>query len=148
MSRKLHCFFIVIILGLQGCAGTAQLRKPVSVSPGQVFVGSYINVTAPNSEGWQLIESSGNGMVFAKGNQAARESFVAYIKMFNLAPTNTPQEFEALIKTSVEKDSDPTRFDIQQTSFKYSDEARLSMCALSLCSARQDTARAKGSLTA
>lgn len=122
MTRKLHCFFIVIILGLQGCAGTAQLRKPVSVSPGQVFAGGYINVTAPNSDGWQLIESSGTGMVFAKGNQAARESFVAYIKMFNLAPTNTPQEFEALIKTSAEKDIDPTRFDLQQTSFKYSDE--------------------------
>lgn len=122
MTRKLLCFFSVIILGLQGCAGTAQPRKSVSVSPGQMFAGGYINVTAPTSDGWQLIQSSGSGMAFAKSGRAANESFGAQVLMFNLAPTNTPQEFEALIKTSAEKDTDPTRFDTQQMSFKYSTE--------------------------
>jgi len=61
-------------------------------------------------------------MAFAKGGQAANESFGAQVLMFNLAPTNTPQEFEVLIKTSSEKDTDPTRFDMKQLSFKYSSE--------------------------
>lgn len=58
-----------------------------------MFAGGYVNVTAPNSDGWQLIQSSGSGMAFAKGGQAANESFGAQVLMFNLAPTNTPQEW-------------------------------------------------------
>ena len=122
MNRKLLYSVSVLLLGLQGCAGTAQPQKSVSVSPSQKFVGGYINVTAPNSDGWQLIQSSGSGMAFAKGGLDAKESFGAQVLMFNLSPTNTPQEFEALIKKSVEKDTDPSRFNVQQTSFTYSNE--------------------------
>ena len=112
----------MLILGIQGCATTAQPQKSVSVSAGQKFEGGYINVTAPNSDGWQLIQSSGAGMAFAKGGTDTNESFGAQVLMFNLTPTNTPQEFEALVKKSAEKDTDPSRFNVQQSSFAYSNE--------------------------
>lgn len=70
MHQKLLFAISVLILGLQGCA-TAQPQKSVSVSAGQKFEGGYINVTAPNSDGWQLIQSSGSGMAFAKGGPDA-----------------------------------------------------------------------------
>lgn len=122
MTWKLLFFFSSVILGLEGCAVAAQPQKSVSVSPGQMFGGGYINITAPNSDGWQLIQYSVSGMAFAKGEQAANESFGAQVLMFNLAPTNTPQEFEALIKNSAMKDTDPIRYDTQQMSYKYSNE--------------------------
>lgn len=122
MNRKLVISMSVLIFGLQGCAGTAQPQKSVSVSPSQKFGGGYINVTAPNSDGWQLIQSSGSGMAFAKGGLDVKESFGAQVLMFNLSPTNTPQEFEALIKKSAERDNDPSRFNVQRTSFTYSNE--------------------------
>ena len=122
MNRKL-CFSVsVLILGLQGCAGTAQPQKSVSVSPSQQFEGGYINVTAPNSDGWQLIQSSGSGMGFGKRGPDAKESFGAQVLRFNLGPTNTPQEFEALLRKSAEKDTDPSRYVVQQMSFVYSTE--------------------------
>lgn len=122
MNRRLFFSISVLILGLQGCAGTTGQQKSVSVSPGQKFEGGYINVTTPNSDGWQLIQSSGSGMAFAKGGLDAKESFGAQVLMFNLTPTNTSQEFEALIKKSAGKDTDPSRFNVQQTSFTYSNE--------------------------
>lgn len=120
MTRALVCLFTLTALALYGCATPS--REAVSVSPGQLFAGSYINIAAPSSDGWYLAQSSPSGMGFAKHGQAANETFAAQVAMFNLAPTNTPEEFEALIKTSVEKDTDPNRFNVQQISFKYSRE--------------------------
>ena len=122
LNRKLLFTTSVLILGIQGCASTAQPHKSVPVSAGQKFEGGYINITAPSSDGWQLNQSSGSGMTFAKGEPNANESFGAQVLMFNLTPTNTPKEFEALVKKSAEKDTDPSRFNIQQSSFTYSNE--------------------------
>ncbi|MHB1214071.1 MAG: hypothetical protein ACYCY9_03695 [Thiobacillus sp.] len=121
MNRTRLFSVSVLILGLQGCAGTAQPQKFVSVSPSQKFEGGYINITAPNSDGWQLVQSP-TGMSFGKAGPASNESFGAQVLGFKLAATNTPQEFEALIIKSAEKDADPSRFDVQQMSFKYSTE--------------------------
>ena len=122
MNRIPLFFACLVLLGLQGCAGMAQSQKGVAVTPGQSFSGEYINITAPNSDGWELIQSSGLGMVFAKRGQAANESIVAQVSMFNLAPTDTPQEFEVLIKMLAAKGTDPSRFDVQKINFEYSSE--------------------------
>ncbi|WHZ12850.1 MAG: hypothetical protein OJF60_003291 [Burkholderiaceae bacterium] len=42
--------------------------------------------------------------------------------MFYLAPTRTPQEFEALIEQTAKKDIDRTRFAVEQLTFASSDE--------------------------
>lgn len=61
-------------------------------------------------------------MAFAKRGQAENESFGAQVLMFNLTLTDTPKEFEALIKMSVAKDTDPSRFDVQKMHVEYSNE--------------------------
>lgn len=121
-ARVLICLFTLTSLALYGCAGIAPSQKAEPVSPGQLFAGSYINIKAPSSDGWYLAQSSPSGMGFAKYGQAANESFGAQVLRFNPAPTTTPEEFESLIKTSAEKDTDPNRFNVQQMSFKYSSE--------------------------
>lgn len=120
VARVLVGLFALTVLVLNGCA--APSRQAVSVSPGQLFAGSYINVTAPASDGWYLAQSSPSGMAFAKHGQAVNETFAAQVAMFNLAPTKTPEEFEVLIKNAVQKDTDPNRFNVQQVSFKYTSE--------------------------
>jgi len=115
-------FVIAFFLGLQGCAGTTQSPRIMSVSPGKVFTNGHIDVAAPTTDGWKLLQTTSAGIGFAKSGQAASESFAAQVSMFKLAPTNTPQEFEALIKESVEKDTPPSRFNIKNISFEYSNE--------------------------
>jgi hypothetical protein len=122
MRPKIFYLLTILGLGLQGCVSTAPQQRSFDVVPGQAFPGSYINVTSPTSAGWKLLQSSGGGMSFARRGQAANESFGAQVQMFNLAPTNTPEEFEALIRTAAQKDTDPTRFNARQTSFTYSNE--------------------------
>jgi len=122
MNRKLLLFASVLFFILQGDGGEAQAQNGRPVTPGQSFPGEYISIAAPNSDGWQLVQSSGSGMAFAKRGQAVSETFGAQVLMFNLMPTDTPQEFESLIKTSVAKDTDPSRFEIQNMRFEYSNE--------------------------
>jgi hypothetical protein len=61
-------------------------------------------------------------MAFGKSGRSAGESFIAQVAMFNLPPTTTPEQFETVVKTAVDKDTDPARFDVQQASFKYTSE--------------------------
>lgn len=121
MKHKQLFFISVFILGLQGCAGTAQPQKFVPVNPGQAFTGSYMNITTPNSDGWKLAQSS-LGMSFGKVGPAPNQSFGAQVLGFGLAATNTPQEFETLVMELAKKDIDPSRYVVQRISFKYSNE--------------------------
>jgi len=69
-----------------------------------------------------VLESSPAGMVFGKRGQAPGETFIAQVAMFEMAATTAAEELEAWVKTAVEKDTDPGRFDVQQMSLKYSSE--------------------------
>jgi len=113
---------LITLLG--ACAGTTEPKKTISVSPGQKFTGSYINVAAPNSNGWQLIQSSSSGMAFSKLGETAEETFGAQVQKFSLAPTTTLEELEALIKQSVDKDTNRSRFDVQQSYFSHTSERK------------------------
>ena len=110
---------LAVVLGLYGCATQPH---GVAVAHGKLFAGSYINIRAPQSDGWQLIHSSGSGMVFARRGDTQTSSFTASVNMFDLPPTNTPESLETLIKEAAAKDTDPSRFDVQQQSIKYSTE--------------------------
>lgn len=96
--------------------------RPGVVAPGQLFPGSYLEVRAPASAGWRLAQSSGSGMMFARAGRNSRESCIAQVSMFALEPTGTAEEFTALVRKLVERDTDPDRFDVQQISFNYVDK--------------------------
>lgn len=112
---------LVAVAALSACAaGGAQRGTPVR--PAQMFGGDYINVKAPESDGWLLMQSSGAGMTFGKEGPSKVESFIAGINIFALTQTNTPTEFEELIKAGVRRDTPPERYDVQRESFKYTEE--------------------------
>jgi hypothetical protein len=119
MWRFVACVFACSTL-VAACASPPPKFPPVKA--GQLFEGPYVDVRAPNSEGWRLGESSPRGMAFAKRGEAAGESVAAQVLMLDLQPTRTPAEFEALIKEALQRDIDPKRFDELESSTAYTDE--------------------------
>lgn len=105
---------------LLSCA--APSRQLPEIAPGEFLPGEYINVRAPNSEGWIWRESSSKGMGFAKYGRAPGESLGAQLLIFDLQPTETTEQFVALIKQGIEQDNDPERFDILESSSDYTSE--------------------------
>jgi hypothetical protein len=110
------------VLLLSSCATPSRQFPPVA--PGQLFQGGYIDAKAPNSEGWHLVESSMRGMSFAKQGLAAGENLSAQILMFELRPSETPEQFVDLIKDGIQKDTDPKRFNAIESSTNYTNERR------------------------
>jgi hypothetical protein len=97
-----------------------QVFEPVS--PGQEFKGEYINIRAPNSAGWRLVTASRDGMEFGKPTQSRGENLSAHVLMFGLEPTQTPDQFVALIKSGITRDTDPSRFEVLRSTHEYSTE--------------------------
>lgn len=102
------------------CASPPSRFPPVT--PGQLFPGGYINLRAPNSEGWRLVKSSPQGMAFGKEGIAAGENISAQLVMFGLQPTDTPEQFVDVIKKGIESDTNPDRFETLESSVKYTNE--------------------------
>ncbi len=92
------------------------------MSAGFLYEGSYINVRAPDSEGWHLVSSSPAGMEFARSGAEQGESFGAQLLMFPLAPTNGKEEFVSVIKQSFENDFHAGRYEAIDSEFKYSED--------------------------
>src|ERR1700682_1909119 len=101
--------FTVLLASMARASLPADLEP---VSPGKLFKGGYINVRAPNSEGWRLARSSPNGMEFGKPARAPGETLSAQLLMFGLERTETPEQFVALIKRGIEKDTNTSRFNV------------------------------------
>jgi hypothetical protein len=99
----------------------AQANEQV-VAPGQRFVGPILNITAPISGGWKLLESSGGAVVFARTGTSSGESFIAAVLRIPLPEVQSKDEFVALVKHDVEQDSPPDRFKNIESTFEYSDE--------------------------
>lgn len=112
---------VFMTLGLSACDAPAPGRNFEKVPPGKIYAGSYINVAAPNSEGWYLLESSSGGMTFARRGDAPNESFVGQVVMFELPQTKSPEEFEALIVQQAGRDAETSRFSTKEFSHQYAD---------------------------
>lgn len=111
---------VVILVGavLTACAAPS----PRIAGPGQVFGGNYIHIEAPANDTWEIMSESPSGIAFAKGDHSTSESFVAWVAVFGLSPSNTPEEFKALIREAAKKDTDPVRFEMQKERFQYTSE--------------------------
>ena len=112
---------ILLSIVLASCVTTPQKREPIPVEAGHFYPGSYINVRAPNSEGWHLVNSSPAGMEFARFGLNENETFGAQLLMFSLIETKNKEDFVALVKKGIELDSDPSRFKIISSEYLYSD---------------------------
>ncbi len=118
--KKFQILVILVSFTAASCV-TQPARAPIPVPAGKFYEGSYINVKAPNSDGWNLVSASPKGMEFARSGKKSNESFGAQVLMFNLQKTNSEDEFLSLIKQSVESDTDRSRFEIIDMDFEYTD---------------------------
>ncbi len=107
-----------IIFSLSACTVSHQGNAKF-VPPGKVFAGPLLNVSAPNSEGWQQLESSPSGMTFARKGEAPGESFAARVTRFDPPQTDSPEEFENLIVQGAIRDAETERFSTKQFSHQY-----------------------------
>ncbi len=99
------------------------LCAPAQVPAGKMYRGEMLDIRAPNSEGWSLIDSTPGGWSFAREGSGPHESYVASVSAFPLNETTDSEEFLELIKTGVEKDTSPNRFTITGVTLEYT-EAR------------------------
>ena len=111
---------ILLTLVLASCVTTPQKRESIPVAAGHLYAGSYINVRAPNSEGWYLVNSSPAGMEFARSGIGENDTFGAQLLMFSLAETKNKEELVALIKKGMEVDTDSSRFEVISSEYSYS----------------------------
>ncbi len=113
-----YILFACISFALASCA-TAPSQAPKPVSAGFLYKGGYINVRAPNSDGWYLLSSSPAGMEFARSGAERGESFGAQVLMFPLPKTDSNEDFVALIAQGFEADTDSARFSVIDSHFEY-----------------------------
>lgn len=122
MIRQNYLLIIFLILPvlLSACVTSGPTKKTRPVPPGFLYKGEYVNVRAPISGDWYMVQSSPSGMAFARSGSNPGESFGAQLIMFPLDPTKTKAEFVSLIKQGFKKDTDSERFRAIESEFKYS----------------------------
>lgn len=102
----------LIVLVLLGCA------TPQPLSPGELFSGPFLDIRAPASAGWRLLESGPEVMAFGRDGASNDSTYVAQVTAFRLSPSSTPEELLELVKAGVAKDSPPDRFKVFLTIFE------------------------------
>ena len=113
-------FSLFSVCLLSAC--TTSTHKPQPVSAGKIFEGDLLNVTAPNSNEWHLLESSFRGIAFARFGNEPGESFIAQVTIFfNPPQTDSPEKFEALIVKGAQSDLETERFSTSAYTHEYSD---------------------------
>lgn len=113
---------ISIALAIACFCSLAPIAHAEIVVPRQLFSGGLLNVRAPNSEGWELLNFSEAGMAFAHRGVYSNESYVAQVSLFALPKTKDSDELVALIKRGVENDTPAERFKSLEASYEYTEE--------------------------
>ncbi len=116
---SLKVTILLVIASLTACAGPSQVRESQNVPPGKLYAGSIINITAPNSEGWQLLKSDPSGLAFGRHGSAPSESFAAQVAIFAPPQTDSPEEFESLIVKGAQADANTERFQTKSFTHKF-----------------------------
>lgn len=112
---------IALLLGIVFLAGCQSLQPPPLI-PGQLFPGSFLNIRAPNSEGWMLLDASRQGMAFARRGASSDESYTARVFLLALPESKDRDEFVAFIRKSTEENTSPERFNSIEYNYEYTDK--------------------------
>jgi hypothetical protein len=119
LSSFLKVTSLLIIVGITACAGPSPVRESQYVPPGKFYAGSVINITAPNSEGWQLLKYDQSGLAFGLRGSALDESYAASVSIFEPPQTDLPDEFESLIVKGAQSDAETERFQTKSFTHKF-----------------------------
>ena len=123
MNKNRIQITLLLFASLQLVACAPGLLHPLEPVPaGFPYKGSYINILAPDSHGWHLLDSTSTGMAFGRNGTDPSESYAASVSMYPLEETADSDEFVAFVKKYVEEDTDPVRFEIIELDFEYSEE--------------------------
>jgi hypothetical protein len=87
-----------------------------------LYAGKFINVRAPNSEGWVQLASSKQGMVFARRGTSPDESYVARVFVVPLPESTNRDEFIALVKQRNQENTSPERFSSIEVNYGYTEK--------------------------
>jgi len=120
MKLKLSTAILFLFI-LSACTTQQRIAQPEQVF-GNILDGKYLRIKAPASGIWEVMSESRSGIAFAKGERSKSESFVAAVSVFALPPSNTPQEFEALIREALKRDANPNRFEAEEENLFYTTE--------------------------
>jgi hypothetical protein len=97
------------------------------VTPGFPFKGRYLDITAPNSDGWQLLSDQPSLWTFGKRGSEPNESYMASVKKFALPSSVSRDDFTVLVKKGLEQQENPERFKNFHSTLEVS-EARKYLC--------------------
>jgi len=120
MKNLSYLFIVILIISLSACASRNSAQKNPNVPPGKVYSGKVLNITAPKSDGWKLLQASPQGMAFGKQGDIPTESLAARVLKFDPPQTDSPEEFESLIVEGAKSDADTERFSTKHFSHKFS----------------------------
>ncbi len=107
-------------ISLQACVFAPQ--PDVHPSPGQTFRTRYFAVDAPLGYEWIVLRATEDRVVFAKGNPAGKEGFIAEAEKLALAQSHTREDFQSQVRAVIARQWDPKRFDILQESLAFTEE--------------------------
>ena len=110
---------LAVLMLVVGC----RHSQSDAVVSGELFTGPYISVKAPDSDDWKLNGRTDTAITFVKGKVG--DTFVAGVLMSRQRLTDTPAEFEALVRDGAARDTDPNypdRYELLEQSVAYSSE--------------------------
>lgn len=118
-TRLIGAGTLAIVLVFLYLANIEQTGRLPSVPAGYLYSGEYVDVHAPNSEGWHFTETSTTGLAFRKDGMGPDDSIIAAVNTFKLSQTSSDEEFVSLIRAGVENDTPEERFDVLASNFEY-----------------------------
>lgn len=111
-------FLLLVFTLLLSASAVAARSKLEPVPPGRLYKGHYVNVRAPDSQGWYLAGASGVSMEFLRKGVNQGERYGAEVLLFPLPPAGSKEEFLKLIKERFIAHS--KRFSILKSDYRYS----------------------------
>ena len=116
--------FLVFPIVSMSCSTTSLQTRFGPVSPGHLFTGLYIDIRAPNSDGWHLTGSSSLGMEFARKGKTKNQTFGAQVLLFPWRGDRGPAGFMSQIREAFEADWRLDRYEKIEEKFFYSDKRK------------------------
>ncbi|HTP39856.1 MAG TPA: hypothetical protein VMI92_09815 [Steroidobacteraceae bacterium] len=117
MARPIYLAAAVLFF----CTSVA-FGKGRSVAASELFDGPLLNITAPNSNGWKLSETSTGDMIFERFGDVTNETLVASVTRIDIPDFRKQEDFLAFIKQGVERNTSRDRFKDIEESFEYSEQ--------------------------
>ena len=114
--------FLIFPIVLTSCVATSTQLRFEPVPAGALFEGPYINIHAPNSDGWYLTGSSSLGMEFSRKGNLTNQTFGAQVLRFPWRGDRNTEELLLLAREAFEEDWQLERYENIEREFYPSEE--------------------------